>query len=249
MTFLKRFRVVVLLTLILGGGALLSACQSAGPPDLGAPTGWDASADGMRWWQAGIDTTGLFRDLATLGTMNVRGDDKVYVAGRNVSAQQEVMQIRLERALKQQLIRIYRNQPEIVDSLFNAYVAPDLSVAKYERNEDAELKRLKKQGYSAIRSHFREPITAKALGTDIPITYPDSLRAAGIGGSVHIQAYVDAEGKPQVLELIEPVHPVLDAIALQAMTQMEWGPAYINRSFGWKPIPSWARFRVTFAGS
>ena len=186
MTFLKRFRVAVCLALMLGGSALLSACQSGGPPDLGAPAGWEASADGLRWWQAGIDTTGYFRDLSTLATMNVQGDDKVYVAGRNISAQQEVMQIRLERALKRQLIRIYRNQPEIVDSLFNAYVAPDLSVAKYERNEEAELQRLKKQGYSTIRSHFREPTTVKNLGSDIPITYPDSLRQAGIGGSVHI---------------------------------------------------------------
>lgn len=247
MVVLKRFRLPVVLALALSGSLALSGCQSGGPPDLGAPSGWETSADGMQWWQADTDTTGLFRDLTTLAAMNVAGENKVYVAGRNVSAQQEVMEIRLQRALKRQLIRIYRNQPEIVDSLFLAYVAPDLSVAKYERDTEAELQRLKKQGYSTIRSHFREPTTVKNLGSDIPISYPDSLQEAGISGSVHIQAYVDGEGKPLVLELIEPVHPVLDAIALQAMTQMQWNPAYLNRSFGWKAIPSWARFRVTFA--
>jgi len=117
-------------------------------------------------------------------------------------------------------------------------------------NMDDEVERFKRQGYKTIRTHFREPLPALQLNKDIPLpTYPDSLKGRGIEGTVIMQVYINAEGEPQSLEMVQGVHPVIDAIALRTTTQMRWSPAYLRSRMGFNGVPSWARFRITFPPS
>lgn len=220
---------------------LLSACTEAGPPDLGPPEGW--TGDAGRWWQPAVDTARAFRDLETLEAMGV-GEEVTYSAG---GFSQSVARERLAYQTKRSLIELYRNDPERVDSLFERYVRPKIETADVGGDLGTLVETYKERGYESIRNHFREPRTRLRLGEDIQIAIPDSLRGVA-SGAVGMQVYVDAEGAPQAVELREGVHPVLDAIAMQAATQMRWQPAYVRGTGNWREVPSWVRYRIVFSG-
>ena len=111
---------------------------------------------------------------------------------------------------------------------------------------DALVSKYQRDGYRSLSRHFREPRQTVKVGDDIPVVYPDSLRKAGIAGAVEMQLYLDTEGAPQAIWTMENVHPVLDAIAMQATTQARWQPAYLLKGGKSDPIPSWVRFRIRF---
>jgi TonB family protein len=230
---------LTLLTLLLVG------CGADGEQiELDPPEGW-TSAD-VRWWRSDLDTTGIFRNLETLQSMEVAGNDVVYAASNATAVQNEVARQRLARAVKQTLLPLYRTEPQVVDSLFENYVTPKILEAKLSSDLGTEVDRFKKQGYRTITRLYREPRTILHLGPDIPVPYPDSLRAKRIGGQVRVQASVNEEGEPMAIEIIEGVHPVLDAIALRVTTEMRWQPAYLLRGGKARPLPSWTRFKVHF---
>lgn len=220
-------------------GAMVAGCaREEAAVETGAPEGWQA--DGDRWWRAGIDTARAFRNLETFSTMGVSGQIYLATPG-NLGPQQQ-----FERRMRHAFIRLYRNQPEIVDSLFTRLVLPKLPAANASDDMARQVERAKRQSYKQLRRHFQEPQTALQLGTDVPVPYPDSLRARQIGGPVKLQVYLDAEGAPLAIELLEGVHPTLDAIALRATTEMRWRPAYLISKGRWSAIPAWARFTVRF---
>jgi TonB family protein len=126
-------------------------------------------------------------------------------------------------------------------------MAPKVSEVQFTSDPVQDVENFKKQAYKLLGRHFREPRTRLELGTDVPVLYPDSLRAQGVEGAVSLQVYLNDEGEPLTLELIEGVHPVLDQIAMEATTQMRWIPAYVLEKRDWKAIPAWARFRITFS--
>lgn len=222
---------------------VLAACAGeSGPPDLSPPDGW-TGADG-RWWQPGADTARAFRDLETLEAMGV-AEEVTYTAG---GFSQSVARERLAYQTKRSLIELYRNDPAVVDSLFERYVAPKIAEADVSGDLGEAVQTWKERGYDAIRNHFREPRTRLRLGEDVQIAIPDSLREAA-SGAVGMQVYVDAEGTPQAIELLEGVHPVLDAIALRAATEMRWQPAYVRGTGNWREVPSWVRYRIVFSRS
>jgi hypothetical protein len=220
------------------------ARSSAPAPDLGPPEGW--RGDEARWWRADLDTTGVFRDLETLRTMDLMGEDVTYAASRTLAEQSGVAHQQLARAVKQSLIRLFRNQPEVVDSLFEQYVSPKIARARVSGDSRKLVNRFKRVGYQTIRRHFLEPRTIRKLGADIPVPYPDSLRERRIGGKVRLQVFINEKGEPVAVEKLEGVHPVLDAIAMRATTEMRWQPAYLLRGGKSDPLPSWTRFKVNF---
>ena len=206
--------------------------------ETGPPEGWEA-ADG-RWWRTGLDTTGVFRDLETLRAMDV--SEVIFLATpRRLSAQDQFV-----RRVRHSLIRLYRNQPEVVDSLFERIVLPKRPRVSASGAMEEQVERAKRMSYKYLRKHFEEPRVALRLGVDVPVPYPDSLRTRQIGGAVQLQVYLDAEGAPVAIKLLDPGHPVLDAIALRATTEMRWRPAYLISKGRWRGIPAWARFTVRF---
>lgn len=205
------------------------------------PPGW--VEEGPRWWRADLDTTGIFRNLATLEAMGVRAKP-VFVADPRQASQPEVLRDQVIHAVRQSLMPLYRNQPAVIDSLFEQYVVPRLRKAPLDAEPTALIGRFKREAYQILRQHFLEPRTLLKLGQDIPVPYPDSLQE--VQGKVRMQVYIDEEGRPAAIEVIEGVHPVLDRIALRALTDMRWQPAYLLRGGKSDPIPSWTRFSITF---
>ena len=219
-------------------------CAEETPLRQGPPEGWEGNA--TMWWQADQDTTSFFRDLESLETMQVAGSEVVYLGKGAVGSEREVRQ-QFKKAVKQSLIRMYRNEPAIVDSLFEQYMAPRIEKVKFTSDPGGDVEKFKKDAYKQLRRHFREPLTTLKLGTDVPVMYPDSLRQLEVAGEVKLQVYLNAEGEPQSVELLEGVHPMLDQSAMDATTRMRWMPAYVEDDGEWKAIPSWARFRINFS--
>ena len=153
---------------------------------------------------------------------------------------------RMVRAVKQSLLPLFRTHPYIVDSLFTQVVEPKILGAQPSANPQKQVDVFKKQGYRLLTQLYREPRTIKHIGPDIPLPYPDSLRSRSVGGAVRIQAYLGADGLPRAMEVIEGVHPVLDAIALGVTTDMEWQAAHVLRGGASVPIPAWTRFKIHF---
>ncbi len=231
--------------LVLAALLLLAAgCEAEEKADLALPSGWEQS--GARAWRPAVDTTRAFRPLESLREMQIAGTDgTVLVPGRGGVVESQVVQ-----AVKRSLLPLYRNEPQIVDSLFDRFVLPELRQNPLQTGAAKPyVEQYRRRGYELIRSHFREPLAATRLGTDVPVVYPDSLSENGVAGSVRMQVFLDDEGVPQAIQLLEGVHPVLDAVALRATTEMRWRPAYLLRKGSWHAIPAWVRFNVAFGRS
>lgn len=203
------------------------------------PEGWQASERG--WWQEDVDTSRAFRSLDSLEVMGVVEEDQVLAATAD-----ELSGDQLIRAVKESLLELYRNEPEVIDSLFERHVAPDLEEASVSGNMEEEIKRLQKESYDTINQYFREPRQTTELGDDVPVTYPDSLRN-DVSGTVETQVYINDDGEPVAIKLLESVHPTLDALAINAARRMRWEPAsVIVDGEERQEIPSWVYFNVNF---
>jgi hypothetical protein len=220
-------RALLLLPLLL----TLAAC---GGPDLGPPDGWEASADGTRWWRTGIDTTGLFPDHSTFEAMGVE---------RRPEGPRH-------RNVQLALITTYRSNPRLADSVFTVNVAPYLSGS----GNQIPLEEAVQESAKRLREMYMGPRQDPDVkfGREVPYVYPDSLR--DVQGRVVVQSFIAAEdndGRPIALKLAEPVHPVLDALTMQAATRMRYfrggalgeyrpGFAYFNAPYpsGYTPPPA-----------
>ncbi len=171
----------------------------------------------------------------------------LYASSREMAAQRSLQRDQLVDAVKRSLVRLYRNEPEVVDSLFERHVVPQLAGASLQGDPEDIVERNKKKAYDALRKHFREPVPRLRLGEDIQVIYPDSLRRSGVSGVVRMQVRVNEAGEPLAIELLESVHPVLDQIAMSATTRMRWQPAYVLVRNDWKALPSWSRFNIHFS--
>ncbi len=239
----KHSKAVALLLLFLS--AFAAGCSKSEPPALLPPAGWEGTQ--TLWWQEGVDTTGLFREMETLQDMQVVSGEKTYAASIRVAEESGIAQQQLLDAVKRSLIQLYRNDPQVIDSLFELFVAPEIRQEALAGDVGEFVGKFKKRGYELVRSHFQEPMAAKSLGTDIPVPYPDSLQKRQIEGAVRMQAYVNEEGEPLAIMLLMGVHPVLDHIAMQATTKMRWRPAYLIVNRRWQPHPAWVRYNINFA--
>jgi hypothetical protein len=223
-----------------GGGSSPTA-----PPD-----GWQTSD--MRWWEDGVDTSAVFINLDSLSTMGVSD------AGAQLSADGDVTQEQFQAAIKRSLLRLYRNNPMVVDSLFEEYAAPQLAevdlsgqvLGDQGQLESDLLNKNQKMAYQAINEYFREPQREQSPDN---IVWPDSLRSEENSGIVELQVHltVDGEGENAVsradaVEVLSGPHPTLNRIALKAATQATWQPAYILEDGNWTPIESWVRFDIPF---
>ncbi len=222
---------------------LMAACALEEPIPLTVPNGWENEGD--YWWRTDSDTTGVFRDLETLLSMGVSNPGELAPVAGGPSDQ--LARLRLVTHVKDSLIPLFRNQPDVVDSLFERYVVPKMADANIHGDVRPVIKEFKLEGYRTVARHFREPYSLTKMGLDIPVPIPDSLRDKSIVGRVFMQVYISDEGDPLAIRQLRGVHPVLDRIAVRAMTQMKWQPAYLLRGGKARTIASWARFTIDFA--
>ena len=220
--------------------AVAAGCGGAEQIETAPPEGWQA--DGAHWWTPGTDTAKAFRDLSSVEAMGVTQGSPVYSASQSLTDEQVTM------AAKQGLEKLYRKAPETVDSLFAEYVAPQVAELPRTGDMQAQVEAFSKKSHDLLtENYFRPPAKQLRLGEDIPVGYPDSLFEQGTGGRVHMQVYVNAEGQPQAIELLDGTHPVLNDTARRAVAQMRWQPARVRQgTYGWRPIPSWTWVNVSF---
>ena len=75
-------------------------------------------------------------------------------------------------------------------------------------------------------------------------TYPEDLRAAGIGGRAHVWIFVDADGTVSNVQLAETSdNDALDAAALEVARTFRMSPA----RNGDEPVPVWIKIPVVFS--
>lgn len=226
------------LSLLLVAALIVVGCSSGGA-QTGPPSGWN-TAD-SRWWAKGVDTSRALRNLDSLHTMGVMGAPAYSASLQGANTEQFV------QAVKRELIALYRNNPEIVDSLFQQYARPDIEKADLSVSDEKKLKNMltqyKNESYKAISKHFTEP---RREDQELSISYPDSLRRQETSGEVDMQLYLNEQGEPQAVKLLQGVHPVLNDIAMSAATRTSWQPAYLTREGEQQPVPSWVRFGFTF---
>lgn len=228
---------------ILTGFFLVLGCSGGGNPTA-PPSGWQMAE--TRMWKKGVDTSEVFRNLEDLDAMGVTGGVQKIAPGSNVS------QAQFTAAIKRSLVKLYRNNPTVVDSLFEKYAKPKVKNADLSGGVLTDKGQLKpqllqgnkKKSYEAITEYFREPQRQEAPSN---IAYPDSLRRdEEASGEVELQVHIDTSGTVDAVEAIRSVHPTLDAIAMNAATRTSWEPAYVLDGQEWKPVQSWARFSVPF---
>ena len=94
---------------LLVGLFLVVGCGGGGSPTA-PPDGWETTD--MRWWKSGVDTSQAFPNLDSLTTMGVIDKKMGTMQSGNITREQ------FNVAIKQSLLKLYRNNPMIVDSLF-----------------------------------------------------------------------------------------------------------------------------------
>ena len=218
----------------------LAGCGGGGDPTA-PPSGWNASES--RMWKEGADTSKVFRDLESLSAMGVLDEEFALSSGG-------VNQDQFKKAIKRSLENLYRTNPALVDSLFGEHAVSELEGADLSGNvikdgqlEPKLLNKYKKKAFKAVNDNYRQPKLEEGVSG---ITYPDSLRQEGVSGKVQLQMHIDTTGTVDAVEVVNSVHPTLDAIAMKAATGTTWEPAYIKEDQEWKPRPGWGRSPVPF---
>lgn len=233
---------------LLVGAFLMLGCSGGGNP-ADPPDGWQTTE--TRWWEEGVDTAEVFRDLDSLSTMGVSGGEVQLASDGNITREQ------FNAAIKRSLVRLYRNNPMIVDSLFEEHAAPQLEdvdlsgdiLGEKGQLDSKILNKNQKRAYEAITEYFDEP----SRDQDPDIIWPDSLRSSEYTGVVSLQVHLSPEGEGReatatanAVEVLSGTHPTLDRIAMRAATQAVWTPAFLLRDGEWVPVESWVRFNIPF---
>jgi hypothetical protein len=220
-------------------------CSPGTPSFPDPPEGWLTDGSGS-WWLPGADTSAAFRDLESFESMGMATESPVYSADRLAESVLAVGRFRMIQAVRDALLPLYRNQPEIVDSLFWRHAADDILPEPRDGDQGELFQEYRREAYRTLMRHFRAPAALTRLGVDIPVTVPDSLRRTASGRAVEFQVYLGPDGLPAGVRMLEGVHPVLDRLALRAVTRVEWQPAYVLRGNRSVPVEGWVRFAVRF---
>lgn len=205
--------------LLLPALLLLAACGDAETPPA-PPDDWHAEGD--RWWRDGADTTVAFRDLSDFETMGLgeRPD--------GLSSEGPVVRNMQRRALP-----FYRNHPELADSIFHAVGVP--MIEREMEAGDADERRddiVRRVNLEMVRVLYPPRFSDE----NPPLIMPDSL-VGRLDGTIEVQVYVGADRRAHGIQLLQGVHPTMDAIVMRRFADGEWLPA---RLLG-EPVDSWYR--------
>jgi TonB family protein len=228
-------------TTLTGLLLVLAGCGGGGGDPTAPPSGWEASES--RMWKEGVDTSEVFQDMESLSQMGIL-DEEFALSSGSVNKEQ------FKNAIKRSITKLYRTNPSLVDTLFEQYATPKLedadlsgSVIKDGKLKPKLLNEYKNKAFKAIKDNYKQPTLKESVEG---ITYPDSLRRADVTGTVRLQMHIDTSGAVDAIEVVERVHPTLDAIAMAAATKTKWEPAYEKVDREWKARTGWGRSPVPF---
>jgi len=197
----------------------LAACGS--PEPVGPPEGWTDGGD--RWWAPGADTSAAFRDLSSFEAMGVTPSSDPFVAW-----------------VQDQLLPIYRTNPEVMDSVFTAEFAPGLA---RPAGDDAAANALANDIKRDVYQRFNG--ARKMTGGDFVV--PDSL--AGVTGEIEMQVYVSPDRQPVAVRLLSGTGTALDRIAMRDAATSEYSDGWVRPTAGQSAgvnIPTWVHLTQRF---
>ena len=84
-------------------------------------------------------------------------------------------------------------------------------------------------------------ITRPERVRDVQPVYPSLARAAGVSGTVILEAVIGADGTVQDVRVLRPI-PLLDGAAIDAVRQWRFTPTLLNG----EPVPVVMTVTVTF---
>lgn len=224
---------------------VVSACSVEPPISVEPPEGW-LTDDRDSWWLPGTDTAAAFRNLESFDAMGIAEESPVYSADRLAETQLAVGRFQMKQSVRTALLPLYRNHPEVVDSLFRRHVEDDILPAAQGGDVQRLFEGYRREAYRTLRRRFSAPAALTRLGIDIPVPVPDSLRSRASGRAVEFQVFVGSAGRPLGIRMLKGVHPALNRIALRAVTQVEWQPAHVVRGNRSLPIDAWVQFSVRY---
>lgn len=221
--------------LVLVFAAVLTACASG--PDVGPPATWETDGAG-RYWAPGTDTETAFRDLSTLDAMGIATETSEF-----------------QRWSQEALIQLYRSNPEVVDSVFQADFAESLeagAAASGNADTDRLLNEVKRDFYQRYNNSRKAPSEGLVM--------PDSL--ALVSGQVVMDVYVvqdDALAEagdeypfvPLAVHVVEGTGTGLDLVAAGDAATARYTSAWVRTGPGNSAgvaIPNWVRITRTFGG-
>jgi TonB family protein len=162
--------------------------------------------------------------------------DKIAVAGRNIDRT-----IQLEVGSLEETITVRGSRGDAPDP------APPADAAGL-REQARRLAQARQR--AAVESCGNTPvgatggqILAPMRLTDVHPRYPDSLRNAGVGGTVTMDAVIGVDGNIQEVRAIGSPHPDLESAAIEAVRQWQFTPTLLNCV----PIEVRMKVRTNFA--
>jgi hypothetical protein len=194
-------------------------------------------------WKEGADTSEVFRNMESLSDMGVLEEDFALSSGG-------LNQDQFRKAIKQSLEKLYRSNPTVIDSLFEAHAASELEGADLsDAVEDGQLKpklltKYKKSAFEAIKAHYRQP---QLQGNASIQSIPDSLRTEENSGRFELQLHVDTTGSVDAVKVIGGgAHPTFNAILMNAATRTTWQPGCLQENKQCtKKIAGWGRMPLS----
>lgn len=186
--------------------------------------------EGDRWWDADTDTAGVFRDLSTIDAMDVERAESEY--GRYI-------QDRLEP--------LYVSNPDVIDSLYGAVIAPAIDEANREgRDAPGVVEELSRE----LRELYRQPVAdpEDALTLDLPADFS--------GGRSVIQVHVvpapevgERVARADAVSVVESVSPEVDAQLMAHAAQRTYFSGWVvtdPRTNASRTLGGWIRLGRTF---
>ena len=223
------------LALVLLAALLAAACASG--PDAGPPADWESDGAG-RYWAPGTDTGRAFRDLSSLDAMGVANEESEFL-----------------RWVQENLIQIYRSNPEVVDSVFNAEFGERLREAAAQADDaaatDAVVNEVKRDFYQRYNN---------ARKNETELAVPDSLQR--VSGEVVLDVFVRQDDAlaaagdpypfvPVAVQVVEGTGTGLDALAVGDVARARYTSAWVRETAGRSagtPIDNWVRITRSFGG-
>ena len=218
--------------------AALTAAACASGPDVGPPADWETDGAG-RYWAPGTDTDVAFRDLSSLDAMGVADVESEFIRW----------------AQENELIQLYRSNPEVVDSVFAADFAEPLRQAAAGNDDaeavDAAVNDVKRDFYQRYNNSRKAPSE---------LAVPDSL--ARVSGQVVLDVYVQQDDAlaeagdeypfvPVAVHVVEGTGTGLDALAAGDAARARYTSAWVRSGPGnaaGVPVDNWVRITRTFGG-
>lgn len=216
--------------------AALTAAACASGPEVGPPADWETDGAG-RYWAPGTDTEVAFRDLSSLDAMGVANEESEF----------------LRWTQENHLIQLYRSNPEIVDSVFNADFAAPLRQAAAGNDDaeatDAAVNDVKRDFYQRYNNSRKEQ-------TELAV--PDSL--ARVSGQVVLDVFVQQDDAlaeagdaypfvPVAVQVVEGTGTGLDVLAAGDAARARYTSAWVRSGPGDSagvPVDNWVRITRTF---